>query len=149
MFKNYPAQGASIVYFKQCDMSYITSVTYYCKFLNDPTLTILISPLVTFFLLGRLKTMQQHADVLDSWVKQVMQFYKGIPGFTDLPLKDQMALIKGTVFLLNKKTIQKEKIEKLNTEEMVNCTLIKYSYQLLSGQFCFVLLFRNEMLVAC
>ena len=45
--------------------------------------------------------MQQHADVLDQWVKQVMQFYEGIPGFTDLPLKDQMALIKGKCIFLS------------------------------------------------
>ena len=45
--------------------------------------------------------MQQHADVLNQWVKQVMQFYKGIPGFTDLPIKDQMALIKGKCIFLS------------------------------------------------
>ncbi len=39
--------------------------------------------------------MQAHADVLDDFVKQVMAFYKGIPGFKALPIKDQMSLIKG------------------------------------------------------
>ncbi len=37
--------------------------------------------------------MQARADVLENFVKQVMAFYKGIPGFKTLPIKDQMSLI--------------------------------------------------------